>query len=78
MEQQFGDSNGIEAFIVLLENEEKSFAYQHYQNCCDAGNIYVSPTKTMLPASLVVVTFKSQSLGQRNKQKIAVNCQTVL
>lgn len=51
MEQQFGDSNKIEAFTVLLENEEESFIYQHYQNCYDAGNICVSPTKTMLPTS---------------------------
>lgn len=29
MAQQFEDFNWIEAFIVLLENEEKLFAYQY-------------------------------------------------
>jgi len=67
----WGLSHRLEAFVLLLENEAKTFAYQHYENCYNAGNIYVSSTKTMLPVSLVVVTFKSQSLGQRNEHK---NC----
>lgn len=75
MEQQFEDSYQIETFIALLDKEEKSSAYQYYQKCYDAGNIYISPTKPMLPTSLVLITFKSQTLGQRNQQKIVVNCQ---
>lgn len=75
MEQQFDDSYQIETFIALLDNEEKSFARQYYQKCYDAGNIYGFPTKPMLPTSLVLITFKSQTLGRRNEQKIAVNCQ---
>lgn len=55
--------------------KKKSSAYQYYQKCYDAGNIYISPTKPMLHTSLVFINFKSQILGQRNEQKIAVNCQ---
>lgn len=75
MEQQFEDSYQIETFIPLLDNEEKSSAYQYYHKCYDAGNIYISSTELMLPTSLVLITFKSQTLGQRNEQKITVNCQ---
>lgn len=49
MEQEFGDSNQIEALTVLLENEEESFIYQHYKNCYDAGNIVSLLLKQCFP-----------------------------